>query len=117
MIEGRKEKPADNNYVEEEKPSKIQRSGNYKHKKNQLKQYTRLLKWEETSKSQLEYLTKFNFKKTTAFKRKYSCHGYGGKCGMCSGSDYGEGKSFFKEDIIYENQRISVCFDRKILGY
>jgi hypothetical protein len=36
---------------------------------------------------------------------------------MCSGSDYGEGKSFFKEDIIYENQRISVCFDRKILGY
>lgn len=37
MIEGRNEKPADNNYVEEEKPSKIQRSGNYKHKKNQLK--------------------------------------------------------------------------------
>ena len=117
MIEENKPKPAENNYIEEDKPSKSQRNVNYKHKKNELKQYTKLLKWEEASKSQIEYLHKFNFKKTTAFKRRFSCHGYGGKCGMCSNNSYGEGKLFFKEDIIYENQKISVCFNKKILGY
>ena len=34
MIEESKPKPVENNYIEEDKPSKTQRSGNYKHKKN-----------------------------------------------------------------------------------
>lgn len=71
------------------------RNRNHKHKINQLKQYTQLLKWEDTPKNQLQYLDKFNFKKTTAFKRKYSCHGYGGKCGMCRCHPW-EGKKFIR---------------------
>lgn len=37
MIEENKPKPVENNYIEEDKPSKSQRNVNYKHKKNELK--------------------------------------------------------------------------------
>lgn len=40
-------------------------------------------------------MIRFNFKKTTSKKKKYSCGGYGGKCSMCS-AVYGEGKSYQK---------------------
>ena len=37
MIEENKPKPAENNYIEEDKPSKSQRNVNYKHKKKWVK--------------------------------------------------------------------------------
>lgn len=61
-------------------------------------------------------MTKFNFKKTTAFKRKYSCGGYGGKCGMCRGGNYGEGKLFSKEIIEYKDSNLTMCMERRIRG-
>lgn len=37
MIEENKPKPVENNYIEEDKPSKSQRNVNYKHKKKWVK--------------------------------------------------------------------------------
>lgn len=49
----KKEEEILNNYREEDKPSKGIRNRNHKHKRNSLKEYTKLLKWEDTPKKHL----------------------------------------------------------------
>lgn len=33
---------------------------------------------------------------------------------MCSGREYGEGKIFLKENIVFNDKSITVCFNKKI---
>lgn len=64
----------------------------------------------------METLTHFNFKKTTAFKKKYSCHGYGGKCGMCS-NNHKDVKKYSKEETLYSERSAPIYFLTKNANY
>ena len=44
----------------------------------------------------MQEIKKFNFKKTNGKKMKFSCGGYGGKCGCCKNNGYGEKKTMKK---------------------
>lgn len=57
-------------------------NANRDHKAKCLKKYTLLDYCFNTSEKE-ECFTHFNFKKTNARKKKYSCSGYGGKCSQC----------------------------------
>lgn len=55
---------------------------NKHHKAKSMSTYYLIdLRYNTNSKD--ETLTRFNFKKTTGHKKKYSCTGYGGKCASC----------------------------------
>ncbi len=83
--------------------SKNHRINNMRHSKYSKEEYLKLLKWEDSDSSLRDNMEKFNFKKTTAFKKKYSCGGYGGTCGMCKNT-YSNGKQKRKNTIIFKDQ-------------
>lgn len=76
----------------------------------------RLCKWQEMSEKNAKFLNNFNFKKTTAFKRMYSCGGYGGKCSMCSNQAWGK-SSVVKETVIYKDSKLSFNLADNIILY
>ena len=63
------------------KPSKCHRIANMRHKKYSEQKYKLIDNQDKSSNH--SYNGKFNFKKTTATKYKYSYDGYSGACGKC----------------------------------
>ena len=78
--------------------SKLHRVKNMRHKKYARKQYCLLAEQDSTYNE--DAVNRFNYKKTTANKYKFSCGGYGGTCGMCK-RVYGDGKTQRKQKILY----------------
>lgn len=95
--------------------TKHHRSNNWKHTKLEKKKYFHLLKEDSFESDRLENLTNFNFKKTNAFKKRYSCGGYGGTCGMCKRGRYKNGKTQRKMTINTGGGELNLCISTKYL--
>ena len=93
-------------------PSKNHRVNNMRHKKYALKKYTQLSQQFDNCQDD-ETFNKFNFKKTTACKKRYSCGGYGGTCPMCKRGLYGDGKQKRKQTILYGDKTFNLCLPYK----
>lgn len=78
------------------KPSKLSYISNRDHKSKCLKSYKLIDYSYPTNEKGDEAYHRFNFKKTTAHKKKYSCWGYGGKCSMCKSNNHSEDKAYRK---------------------
>ena len=63
-------------------------------------------------------MEKFNFKKTTAKKRKYSCGGYGGTCGQCKrGWSWGVGKTSRKVSVGYSEHDVEMVLPCNLIKF
>ena len=89
-------------------PSKLHRVNNMRHKKFALKKYTKISEQFDYNEKDQTF-DNFNFKKTTANKKRFSCGGYGGTCAMCKRGAYSDGKRKRKQTIIYGNKTFNLC--------
>ena len=95
--------------------TKNHRTNNWKHAKREKRIYYQLLKENNADTKRIEDLEHFNFKKTNALKKKYSCGGYGGFCTWCRRMEHKGGKIQRKMVIDTGTKEINLCLRTKFI--